>query len=408
MSEMTMNSVSGMKKLGGALIVAGTSIGAGMFGIPYAIAALGFKMAVVLLFINWIIMFATAMLITEVNTRQPLGSDLNTLAKSTLGKPGQIVNWIAYLLLLYALTTAYISMGGGLIDQYVFGISSKAPTWYGALIFTLVLGAVVYIGTSAVDQLNKLFFTLKALCFIGLVFVVVPHVEMRLLNTSSMGIAYAWYAFPILITSFGFHIVIPTIRNYFRNDRVLKKVVAVGATIPMAVYLVWIFVTLGVIPIEGQYGFIALIAQGHDLGYAYERLLQIHSISGFIIAFANIAVTTSFLGVTLALFNFNQDAYGLTRTSHSRRLVNFMITYVPPFIFAVFFVNGFLAALGYASIFVCILLIILPALMAWSLRRRENRNDLFSKLYLIVLILCGVSIIVIQFLSSFGLLKVLG
>ena len=84
-----------------------------------------------------------------------------------------------------------------------------------------------------------------------------------------------------------------------------------------------------------------------------------------------------------------------------------MITYVPPFVFAVFFVDGFLHALGYASIFVAILLIILPALMAWSLRNKEHRNTLTSKFVLCLLVIGGMTIIALQVLLSFDLLPIL-
>ena len=70
--------VSTMKKLGGVLLIAGTSIGAGMLAIPYAVAAAGFFYAVILLLVNWLIMLPTALLMVEVNTRQPIAADLNT------------------------------------------------------------------------------------------------------------------------------------------------------------------------------------------------------------------------------------------------------------------------------------------------------------------------------------------
>lgn len=398
-----MRPVSGVKKLGGALIIAGTAIGAGMLGIPFAVAAVGFQAACVLLLVNWLIMYATAMLMVEVNLKQPVGSDLNTMAKNTLGRTGQVINWVVYCLLLYSLTTAYVTMGGGLFDQYIFGSSSMMPSWYSLGLFALILGAIVYLGTAAVDQCNKLFFGLKALCFLGVVIVLLPHVKMAYLNTQGMGFNYLWYGFPILITSFGFHIVIPTIRNYFKNDQVVRSIVKAGATIPLGVYLIWAVVTLGVIPLAGQYGFIDTIHQGKDLGSAYYGLLQSHWITFFIVAFENIAVTTSFLGVTLALFHFNQDTYRLNGST-GKRLLNFVVTFIPPILFAIFFINGFLMALGYASIFVCVLLIILPACMAWSLRCREERLTFVAKLYFSFLILVGLAIIILQLLSIAGYL----
>ena len=236
-----------------------------------------------------------------------------------------------------------------------------------------------------------------------------PHTQKQLLASSGLGSSYAWYAFPILIASFGFHIVIPTIRNYFKNDKKLKQTVIIGSIVPLILYIVWVFVTLGVIPLMGAYGFNEIIHQGVSLGQAYQNLLQTRMITGLIVAFTNIAVIASFLGVNLALFHFNQDAYKFKK-NQSKRIINFLITFAPPpffLIFSVFFINGFLQALGYASIFVCILLIILPALMAWSLRKKEGRNTLTSKVVLSLLALFGLFVILLRILTNFNLLAVI-
>ena len=105
--------VSTMKKLGGVLLIAGTSIGAGMLAIPYAVAAAGFFYAVILLLVNWLIMLATALLMVEVNTRQPIAADLNTMAKATLGKSGQVINWLTYLLLFIICSSNSLCFYGG-------------------------------------------------------------------------------------------------------------------------------------------------------------------------------------------------------------------------------------------------------------------------------------------------------
>ncbi|MDE4961654.1 aromatic amino acid transport family protein, partial [Francisella tularensis] len=54
-----MKRVSKVKLIGALAIIAGTAIGAGMLGIPFAVAAGGFNYAVAALFLVWIIMYAT-------------------------------------------------------------------------------------------------------------------------------------------------------------------------------------------------------------------------------------------------------------------------------------------------------------------------------------------------------------
>lgn len=107
-----MKRVSKVKLIGAIAIIAGTAIGAGMLGIPFAVAAVGFNYAVAALFLVWIIMYATALLIIEANISQPLGTDMDSITHNILGKPGRVLNLLFYLLLLYSLLTAYIFMGG--------------------------------------------------------------------------------------------------------------------------------------------------------------------------------------------------------------------------------------------------------------------------------------------------------
>lgn len=102
---------------GSAMIIAGTCIGAGMLAIPATVAACGFGLAVVLLFAIWGLMTLTALLLADVNLSMRDGTNFNLMAKQTLGRGGQIVTWVAYLLLLYSLTAAYTAGGILIINE---------------------------------------------------------------------------------------------------------------------------------------------------------------------------------------------------------------------------------------------------------------------------------------------------
>src|SRR6187200_1183190 len=105
------------KLLGSILLVVGTSIGAGMLAVPIPTAALGFTGALVLLFLCWLVMTAGAFLLLEVNLWMPMNSNLNTMARGTIGSFGQIISWIAFLLLLYSLLAAYVDGGSDLFHR---------------------------------------------------------------------------------------------------------------------------------------------------------------------------------------------------------------------------------------------------------------------------------------------------
>ena len=77
-----------------------------------------------------------------------------------------------------------------------------------------------------------------------------------------------------------------------------------------------------------------------------------------------------------------------------------MLTFVPPFAFALLYPEGFVLALGYAAIFATILIVILPALMVYKLRRNTKLTSSYrvgggTPLLLIVL-LAGIILVGIQ------------
>ncbi len=76
------------KTIGSMLIIAGTTIGAGMLALPIASSGLGFSTAMVILFVAWCLMTYTALLTLELHQYAPANATLNTLAKNLLGQKG--------------------------------------------------------------------------------------------------------------------------------------------------------------------------------------------------------------------------------------------------------------------------------------------------------------------------------
>ena len=126
--------------LGGILLIIGVSVGAGILALPIATAAGGFWPTIGLLLVCWIVMTAAAFLILEVNLGLPEGSNLISMAQRTLGLPGQMVAWVSYLLLLYALLSAYIAGGTDVIDGLLALIHVNLPKWVDSIIFVLIFG----------------------------------------------------------------------------------------------------------------------------------------------------------------------------------------------------------------------------------------------------------------------------
>jgi len=287
-----------------------------------------------------------------------------------------VVTWFSFLLLLYALCAAYMTGGASLLGNTLeqFG-GITLPAHLDALLFTIVLGAFVYFGTRTVDYANRFLISLKGTAFFLVILFLIPHIDVHHLFIHPNPHLGWLTALPILITSFGFHIVIPNLRDYLHSDvRKLKRAVFVGSLIPLIIYLLWETVILGIIPIEGPHGFSVLLSNGGGLTEMVNQLsTTLHRpVLGFVINFfTDVAITTSFLGVSMGLLHFVRDACSLNKGRKGEKAVGALITFLPPLCFAWFYPRGFVLALNYASIFVVVLLIIIPVWMTYKLRKME-------------------------------------
>ena len=155
------------KIFGSTLIIAGTTIGAGMLALPLASAGIGFGTSLLIMIALWALMAFTALLMVEIHQYADKDATLHTLAKQILGQKGKWVASFAMLFLFYSLCAAYIAGGGAQFTHRLTelaGIEISNPL--GTLLFTLLVALVVTIGTSTVDKVNRLLFAGKMVAMI--------------------------------------------------------------------------------------------------------------------------------------------------------------------------------------------------------------------------------------------------
>ncbi|MBU0744814.1 MAG: tyrosine-specific transport protein [Gammaproteobacteria bacterium] len=400
------------KIAGSVLIVIGTCIGGGILALPMLSAASGILMSSILLIGIWLLMTLTALLVLEVNLYCPNESNsFGAMAYKTLGKTGQIITWITWLLLLYALLAAYTSGATVLLKNLFFTAGNiNLPMWLTAALFICTLGGMVFWSTKAVDHTNRFLMTFKGLLLVSSIALLLPYINLSdtLFNQDIYHNKYLGIAAPIFLFSFGFHIVIPSLRSYIGDKRKeLRLIILCGSSIPLIIYLLWLLATLGTVPLDGATNSFDAIKQNGDsidgLINAISSIINNKWVTASITGFSNISVTTSFLGVSLSLFDFLADGCKRANTRFGR-LQTALITFIPPLIFTLYYPKGFIMALEYAAFFVAILLVILPAMMAYKLRQEKDllaaNKILFNKFLLIGIILAGVVLMILQIISG--------
>lgn len=357
------------KLVGGMLFIVGTSIGGGMLVLPVSIATVGFVPSLLFLVACWAVMTCGALLLLEVNLRLPVGSNLVSMAKSTLGLPGQVVAWVAYLLLLYTLLSAYISGGGDLVFHALMPVRWHPSYGFSALLFTVVLGMVIYQGMRTVDQVNRVLMLGKLGVYALLVLIICPHIDTHHYHGGSLWAITG--SLMLFVTSFGFASIVPTLSDYFAKDaKLLKKAIVFGSLIPLVCYVIWITVIMGVIDRSGPHGLLALKHAKYTISGLMSALHTAADqpwISGLFAFFTTVCMLTAFLGVSIGLFDFLADGLNLRKSGKEGGCL-LLLTFLPPLIMVVFFPGLYLSAFAYAGVCCVILLLLLPIMMAWKAR----------------------------------------
>lgn len=362
------------KLIGSVLLIIGTTIGAGMLALPIATAQLGFINSVLLLIACWFVMTAGALLILEVNLWLPQNSNLISMAKATIGPIGQMVAWIAYLLLLYSLLCAYIAGGSDLFHHLLATYGITMTAWQSVILFVMIFGGIVYGGIHVVDHTNRVLMFVKFGVFFLLIMLLAPHINTNQLSQGNFNTMTA-AALTVTITSFGYATIIPSLRIYFAGDvRRLKQAIFIGSLIPLFLYIIWDAVIMGIIPLQGDHSLIAILHSNNSTSALVTELTALasgHAITLSTKIFTSICVLTSFLGVALCLTDFLADGLKLEKVGINKFLIH-VLTFLPPFLIVLYLPNAFIKALEYAGIYCIVLLVLLPAWMAWCGRYRAN------------------------------------
>ncbi|UUM31623.1 amino acid permease [Vibrio japonicus] len=357
------------KLLGSSLIISGTALGAGMLAIPMVLAQFGLWYGTLLMIF---ICFGTtyaALLLLEATIKSGGGLGLNSIARKTLGKGGQLVSNALLYALLICLLMAYILGAADLVNQLALKFGVDLTNHQSQIGFTLLSGMVIATGTGVIDKLNRaLFFVMIASLSATLLFLLPEFSSNNLIRVINDDHFALIKTSAVLFTSFGFMVVIPSLVSYNKEatDKQLRNMVIVGSLIPLVCYLCWLFAVVGNLKPE-QLGELKGIS---DLIAAFEH----HSswFASLLSVFTGLALLTSFFGVAMSLYNQNRDMF------NQNRVVTYVITFILPLVGAMFAADKFLSVLAYAGIILVVLAIFVPLAMVYKLRLAGTEEERYT------------------------------
>ncbi|WP_318392485.1 low affinity tryptophan permease TnaB [Enterobacter sp.] len=399
----------------GIMVIAGTVIGGGMFALPVDLAGAWFFWGAFILIIAWFSMLHSGLLLLEANLNYPVGSSFNTITKDLLGNKWNIFSGLTVAFVLYILTYAYISANGAIISETISMHSGEHvnPKIIG-ICTALFVAAVLWFSSLAASRITSLFLGIKILAFVivfGSFFFQVDYTILRGTQGASEAsrsfFPYIFMAIPVCLASFGFHGNIPSLIICYgkRKDKLIKSIVF-GSSLALLIYLFWLYCTMGNISREAFKGIIASGGNVDALVNSFLGTNQSKMIEFCLLVFSNLAVASSFFGVTLGLFDFLADLFKFPN-SHSGRFKTILLTFLPPTILYLFFPNGFIYGIGGAGLCATIWAVIIPAILALK-SRQKFPNQMFTvwggRVIPVIVITFGVVVIVCWFGNVFNLL----
>ena len=394
---------------GGAMIIAGTVIGAGMLANPTATSGVWFIGSLAVLLYTWFSMLSSGLMILEATTHYPRGANFDTIVKDLLGPAWSAVNGLSVAFVLYLLTYAYIFTGGNLTAHAL-----EQPLWVGQILFTLIFSACVWGAVYWVDRATTILIGGMVISFLwangGLLASAQPGI---LLDTASGGQAHYWIyagaALPVCLASFGFHGNVSGLFDYFKGDaRKVARSLWLGTLIALLIYALWQFAVQGNLP-RSEFG--PVIAAQDNVAALLDALAGVAGcgLVRVLSFFSYMAIASSFLGVTLGLLDYLSDLFGFD-SSRAGRSKAAALTFLPPLAACLLFPTGFVLAISYVGFAATVWTAFVPALLLHACRKKFGAGKgyhVYGGLWLMVWVfLFGVLNVLAQILSRADVLPV--
>lgn len=225
-------------------MLAGTTIGVGLFGLPYVTSKIGYIPILFYFFFLTALILNIHLMYGEIVLRTKGTHRLPGYAKIYLGKKGKLLALITGIVGLLGANLAYIIVGGDFLAQLfqpIFGGSS----FFYIFLFFAIGSLLVYLGsnTIAVSEVLSLgvFFVIMA----AMVVKGAPFIQTENLNT--VDLTYLFLPYGIVLFALGGMSVIPETRQILgKNANLLKKIIIAGTIIPAITYVVFVTLVVGV------------------------------------------------------------------------------------------------------------------------------------------------------------------
>ncbi len=307
----------------------GTTIGAGILGIPYVVAQSGLAVGLLHIIIIGTAAIMVNLLLGEIVLRTKGNHQLTGYAAKYLGKTGKRLMTLAMTFAIYAALLAYLI---GVGDSVSAILPQAAPLLAGILFFA-VAASIIHLGLKAVEKSELLLATLTVAVIAVIIIGAMMSDKFSAANLANTNIRHTFMPYGVVLFAFLGAVAIPEMKEELGRDRrKLKKAIIIGGLLPIAIYSLF---AMAVVGISGAAtGQIATVDLGARLGSAWGAIANL---------FAILAMSTSFIALGLALKEMYMYDYKIGKNTA------WMLTCIVPFLAFLMGIKSFIGVIGFAG-----------------------------------------------------------
>lgn len=282
-------------------VLIGTIVGVGVFGIPFSFAKAGFLTGILFLVFIAALNVLINLIYGEIVSRTGKIHQFTGYVRAYLGTTPRIFSIFSWFLSIYGALLAYIIISGNFLFNIFISKFYFDPFYYSIIFFIFV--ALASLGGLRTVAWFELFMVIFFTATVLIIFIFgIPHINIS--NLTTIFNKEFWFLpYGVLLFAFSGFSAIPIQRELLgEKAKFLKKAIILGTLIPAVLYLIF---AVSVVGISGDATSPDAISGLMDfLNY---RILFFVSLFGFL------AITTSFLMLSLALIETFTHDYNLNR-----------------------------------------------------------------------------------------------
>jgi amino acid permease len=334
----------------GVGLIVSSTIGAGILGIPYAIAQVGVGIGVLYIVGLGILLVGLNLLLGEVVIRTRQSFQLSGLARKYLGRVGEYIMTGMVYSATFAVLVIYI-IGEGETLAELFGGSA----FFWSTIFFVIGGCLIVVGMRTI-KLVEMILTVGIIAVVILIVAwTAPHISWPHIQYTNL--ANIFFPYGVILFAYSGTASIPEAYTLLKHDKTLfKQAIVIAGGISMVIYLLFALMVVGVT--GGATTEIATIGLGEALGTPMFLLGNI---------FAVLAMGTSFLVIGLSLRDSLSWDYSVRKS-----IASFLVIVIP-FIIFILGLREFIAIMDFVGGVFISLTMFLVILIYW---RAKQKGDL--------------------------------